>query len=85
MTAPDVRTAGCNRPLTETTNTDALIVTDLDAGRKAFLTLQASAALAGCGLHELASGAYLLTRWGMAKECDLRAAAALLARMTGGQ
>ena len=53
-----------------------------DAGRKPFAKLAAHAALAGCTLHELASGGFLLCRWGLAKELpDLRAVAALLSRM----
>jgi hypothetical protein len=55
-----------------------------DAGRKPFAKLAAHAALAGCTLHELASGGFLLYRWGMAKELpDLRAVAALLAQIEG--
>ena len=50
--------------------------------RKRFTTLAAQAAIAGCTLHHLAGGAYLLCRWGMAKEVpDLPAVAALLAGM----
>ena len=53
---------------------------------KSLAALQAEAALAGCGLYPLACGGWLLTRWGMAKECpDLRAVAALLARMGGAR
>lgn len=51
---------------------------------KAERTMQATAAMAGCTLHRLASGGYLLARWGQARELpDLRAVAAMLARMTG--
>ena len=53
-----------------------------DADRKHFDTLAAQAALAGCTLHELAGGGFLLCRWGMAKELPgLRAVAAMLDRM----
>jgi len=53
-----------------------------DAERKPFAQLAAHAALAGYTLHEIASGEFLLCRWGMAKELpDLHAVAALLGRM----
>ncbi len=56
----------------------------LEADRKHFATLAAHAAMAGCTLHEVACGGFLLCRWGMAKELpDLRAVAALLGRMEG--
>ena len=61
---------------------NAAIVSDLDASRKGFLTLQARAALAGIGLHELASGAFFVARWNLAREVpNLSAAADLLKRM----
>lgn len=44
--------------------------------------LAAVAALAGCELHRLASGGWLLTRWGLARELpDLAAVGALLRQM----
>jgi hypothetical protein len=47
-----------------------------------FSTLAAHAAIAGCGLHELAGGGYLLCKWGMARELpDLRAVSALMRQM----
>lgn len=49
---------------------------------KAFATLAARAARAGCGLYALASGNYLLTRWQMVRELpDLRAVGQLLDAM----
>ena len=54
------------------------------AERKELETTQAKAAMASCGLHELASGGFLLTRWGLSRELpDLRAVAALLAQIGG--
>jgi hypothetical protein len=57
-----------------------------DGDRKAVITMMAHAAQAGCTLHELASGSYLLCRWGMAKELPcLRAVGALLRRIGGAR
>ena len=82
MTAPEVRTPPARGANAEDQRTDAAIVTGGDAERKAFATMQAQAARAGCGLHELASGAFLLTRWGLSRELpDMRAVAGLLAQM----
>jgi len=54
----------------------------VDADRKHFAKLAAHAAMAGCTLHELSGGGFLLCRWGLAKELhDMRAVAALLGRM----
>lgn len=67
----------------DTTNTH--ILADLDAGRKAYVTMQATAATAGCALYELSTGKFLLTRWGLSRELpDLRAVGALLAQLGGG-
>jgi len=58
----------------------------LDDDRKAVITMMAHAAQAGCTLHELASGGYLLCRWGMAKELPcLRAVGDLLRRIGGAR
>jgi len=74
--------AGGPTPQDNTQN--AWIVTDLDAGRKAYVTLQARAALAGFQLHELAGGELLLTRWGLAKSCpDLYSVGRFLDQVTG--
>ncbi len=68
----------------EQTQTDHAIVPAGDAERKEFANASALAARAGCTLHELASGGYLLGRWSMCRELpDLRAVHAMLARMTG--
>jgi hypothetical protein len=57
-----------------------------DDDRKAVITMMAHAAQAGCTLHELASGGYLLCRWGMAKELPcLRAVGDLLRRIGGAR
>lgn len=53
-----------------------------DAERKAVATMSAHAARAGCTLHELAGGGFLLCRWHLARELpDLRAVASLLRQM----
>ena len=58
------------------------IVGDDDAEDKRHAHLAAVAALAGCELHRLASGGWLLTRWGLARElADLAAVGALLRQM----
>jgi hypothetical protein len=58
---------------------------DLDATdaelvlHKNIATLKAKAALAGCSLHELSGGGFLLCRWGLSRELpDLRAVNALM-------
>jgi len=62
--------------------TDSSDFASNDGHGKARATMTARAALAGCTLHELSGGGFLLCRWGMAKELpDLRAVAALLGRM----
>lgn len=57
-----------------------------EAALPTFPTVAAQAALAGCCLHELASGAYLLTKpgWAMCRELGtLVDVQKLLAQMTG--
>ena len=84
MTAPDVRTAGCNRPLTETTNSS--IIGHPDTERKAVATLAARLAFMGFSLHELACGGFLIARWDRTAHCsDLHAVAAFLRRVEGQQ
>lgn len=66
MTAPNVEAPSpiaAGRAQDQTTSGDA-IVSDLDANRKEFARLQASAARGGFVVHELADGAFLLVRWG---------------------
>ncbi len=56
--------------------------TQADAERMAVATMSAHAARAGCTLHELAGGGFLLCKWSLSRELpDLRAVAALLRRM----
>lgn len=70
----------------EQTQSDGAILPQVDDPRKALAVLRAHAALCGCGLHELSSGGYLLTRWGLAKELpDLRAVGDLLRRIGGAR
>ena len=84
MTGPDVRTPGTSRANAGQTTTADPIVADLDAKRKAFLTLQAQAAIAGCELTRTKDGAFVLSRWNLSRELrDLDAVAELLARITG--
>ena len=53
-----------------------------DAQRKAFVTLQARAALIGAELYPISTGGYLLLRWSMSRELDsLAEVEALLAQM----
>ena len=57
---------------------------DDDGQRKALATMYAKAVQAGCTLHELSGGGFLLCRWGMAKELPcLRAVGDLLRRIGG--
>ncbi len=84
MIARDVRTPGGNRANAEDTRAGLAIVGQAGDERKEFASAAALAAQAGCTLHELSSGGYLLGRWSMCREVpDLRAVHALLARMTG--
>jgi hypothetical protein len=52
--------------------------------RKALADLKGRAALAGCELNELASGGYLLCRWGLSRELPSLGAVAALLRTMGG-
>jgi hypothetical protein len=64
----------------------AAIVADDNATRKELSSMKAKAALAGCELHELAAGGFLLCRWGLSRELpSLGAVAALLRSMTGAR
>jgi hypothetical protein len=47
--------------------------------------MTAQAARCGCTLHELASGGYLLCRWGMARELPCLRAVGNMLRRIGGQ
>lgn len=55
------------------------------ADGKALFTMQARAAQAGCVLHELSGGGYLLCRWGLTKELPCLRAVGDLLRRLGGQ
>jgi len=69
-----------NQGKTDNTHCAGPTAADQPIGR--FSTLAAHAAIAGCGLHELAGGGYLLCKWGMARELpDLRAVVALMRQM----
>lgn len=47
---------------------DTTDCTDLTSDGKSFATTRAVAALAGCQLHELASGGFLVARWNLSRE-----------------
>lgn len=82
MTPPEARTPDGNRADAGNLETYAAIVATVDAERKAEATMVAGAALVGCTLHRLASGGWLLCRWGLARELpDLAAVGALLRAM----
>ena len=68
MAAPNDEGPALATPAPQNTPPNDGIVADLAAERKAFTTLQAQAALAGCELHALAAGGFLLSRWGLTRE-----------------
>jgi hypothetical protein len=57
---------------------------DDDAG-KALATMKARAALAGCTLHELADGGYLVGRWNYSRAVPCLRAVGDLLRQIGGR
>jgi hypothetical protein len=65
---PEKRTPGTTPANADHKSPNAGIVAQQAAERKAFTTLQAQAALAGCELHALAAGGFLLSRWGLTRE-----------------
>ena len=80
--APDTAAGVAGQAQGQITDND--IVGQADADRKRFATAAALAAQAGCTLHELSSGGYLLGRWSMCKELpDLNAVHQLLRRIMG--
>ena len=85
MSPPEMRTPELQpRRPDQSPTSSASIIADLDGDRKGLASLKTQAAMAGCGLHELSGGGYLLTRWQLARELpDLRAVSMLLARMRG--
>lgn len=94
MTAPDATTPGevgtGRAPEQEHESSDIIAAIGVPAkaypfhperitARKAFDTLKARAALHGIGVHELADGTLLVTRWGYSRALpDLRAAVQFL-------
>jgi hypothetical protein len=78
--------AGRPAPQGQQISPSADIVADHADDRKAFATAAAQAARCGCTLHELASGGFLLSRWGMSRELpSLREVGDLLRRIGGQQ
>lgn len=53
--------------------------------RKAFITMQARAALYGCTLHELADGGFLVGKWNYSKAVPCLRAVGDLLRQIGGR
>jgi hypothetical protein len=79
--------AGRPAPQGQQISPSADIVADLDGGSKAFVTLQARAAMLGYELIELGASRYILTRWGLTTRelPDLRTVAEMLRRIGGQQ
>jgi hypothetical protein len=63
--------------------TEAYFAVD-DASRKAVATMRARAALAGCTLHELADGGYLVCRWNLSTFAPCLRCVGDLLRQIGG-
>lgn len=83
MSAPKARTPPARGANAED-DTDAAIVAEGTAPRKALATLAARASLAGYELHELAGGELLLTRWGRSRGlADVHAVGRFLDQVTG--
>lgn len=85
---PQTRTPA-GRPASQGTKeaSSTPIVADLDGDRKAFVTLQARAALLGYELIALGASTYMLSRWGLTTRelPDLRTVAEMLRRIGGRQ
>jgi hypothetical protein len=69
----------------EQQSTSRPIGVDLDGDRKAFLTLQARAAIIGFELIELGASTYMLARWGMSREMTGLHTVAEALRQIGGR
>lgn len=77
--------SACNAPAPEKFDqqTEAYFADD-EASRKALATMRARAALAGCTLHALADGGYLICRWNLSAFAPcLRCVGDLLRRIGG--
>lgn len=85
MTTPKKATPGCNRANAEPQLEDAasILPVDTEPGKRLH-TAQAQAALAGCQLHALSDGGFLLTKWNLCRALpDLDAVDLALAQMGG--
>ena len=71
-------------PKVETQNQRVHFANEGDDG-KAQATMKARAALAGCTLHELADGGYLVSRWNYSKAVPCLQAVGDLLRQIGGR
>jgi hypothetical protein len=86
MHGPNSKGAGvCSTNAPETHNNQPPHFANDDGDGKALATMTAQAARCGCALHELASGGYLLCRWGMARELPCLRAVGNMLRRIGGQ
>lgn len=88
MVAPDVRTpgeVGTGRASAETTEADHDIFRQDGGELKELARLTAHAARGGFTVHALASGGYLLGRWGHSKEVPSLHALSIALRRMGVQ
>lgn len=69
----------------EQSKTDSQDCAAAFADGKALATMRARAAQAGCVLHELSGGGFLLCRWGLTKELPCLRAVGDLLRQIGGR
>ena len=78
-----VGVCGTNAPKTHDKPRRDFACTDGDG--KALATMKARAALAGCTLHELSDGAYLVGKWNYSKAVPCLRAVGNLLREIGGR
>ncbi len=87
MSAPDVRTPGCN-PADAEKSTDSQIIPPacfLGNRENEYATLQAQFALADHQVHKGGNGDFIVTRWGMSRFCENPAALRRFALVLGVQ
>ncbi len=80
MTAPQMQTAGDNRPSAANQNSDPA---DFNADDKATATIIARLALEGHAVHRGRSGDFIASRWGMSRYCQDVAALQAFADLVG--
>lgn len=77
---PDGTAQGSGYTLINSTDS----IAEHDAGRKSWATAQAEAARAGCTLHRLEGGGFLVGRWSLCREFpDLPGAMSLVRQIVG--